>query len=137
MNSLILKKAADIINPVLLILSVYLLLAGHQSPGGGFEAGLLTASAFVFHSLAYDVTSARRKLRVEPHFLIAYGLLLAAGSGFFQMFNKLPFMTGVWFDVTLWPGASFYLGTPVIFDLGVYLVVLGTTLLVFFNLKED
>ncbi len=137
MNSLILRKAADILSPVLLIASLYLLFRGHYAPGGGFEAGLLTASAFVFHALAYDVASAKRKLRAEPHFLMAIGLLLAAGSGLFQMFSGLPFMTGLWFKATLWQGFSVDLGTPELFDIGVYLVVLGTALLIFFNLKED
>jgi multicomponent Na+:H+ antiporter subunit B len=137
MTSLIVKKAANILNPVLLVASLYLLLRGHYAPGGGFEAGLLAASAFVFHALAYDVASARRHLKLEPHFLIACGLLLAAGSGIFQMFVDLPFMTGLWFRVNLWHGFAVDLGTPEVFDLGVYCVVLGTTLLIFFNLKED
>lgn len=137
MNSLILRKAADVLGPVLLIVSFYLLLRGHYAPGGGFEAGLLTASAFVFHALAYNVASAKRKLRVEPHFLIASGLFLATASGLFQMSQGLPFMTGLWTEITLWPGFSMDLGTPTFFDVGVYLVVWGTTLLIFFNLKED
>ena len=134
MNSLILRKAADILTPILLIASFYLLSRGHYAPGGGFEAGLLAASAFVFQALAYDVASARRHLRVEPHFLIGCGLLVAAGSGIFQIFLGLPFMTAFWITV---PFIGIELGTPELFDVGVYLVVLGTTLLIFFNLKEE
>lgn len=137
MNSLILRKAAIIMKPLLLIAAFYLLLCGHQAPGGGFVAGLIAAAAFVFHALAYDVASARRQLRVEPHFLIGAGLLLAGGSGFFQIFKGVPFMTGVWIKKTLWTGMTVELGTPALFDVGVCLVVLGASLLIFFNLKED
>jgi multicomponent Na+:H+ antiporter subunit B len=123
--------------PLLLIFALYLLLTGHQAPGGGFVAGLVAAAAFVFHALAYDVVSARRQLRVEPHFLIGAGLFLAAGSGFFQIFKGVPFMTSVWIKKTIWTGMTVELGTPTLFDLGVCLVVLGASLLIFFNLKED
>ena len=100
MNSLILRTAVKILNPILLIVSVIILFQGHHVPGGGFVGGLVAASAFVFHALAYDVPSARRRVRADPHALIGSGLLVAGGSGFFQMFGGAPFMTGLWFKKT-------------------------------------
>ncbi len=137
MNSLILRIAVTILKPLLLVFSLLLLLQGHQSPGGGFVGGLLAASAFVFHALAHGTASARKQLRAEPHLLIGSGLLLAAGSGLFQMAGGLPFMTGIWLKAKLFSGWTLEIGTPFLFDVGVYLVVLGTALLIFFNLKEE
>lgn len=137
MNSLILRKAAIVMKPLFLITALYLLFCGHQSPGGGFVAGLTASAAFVFHALVYDAESARRNLHVEPHFLIGSGLLVASGSGFAQIFFDKPFMTGVWFKKSLWTGMTVEIGTPAIFDVGVCLVVLGTSLMIFFNLKEN
>jgi multicomponent Na+:H+ antiporter subunit B len=137
MNSLILRTAVSILKPILLVVSVIFLFQGHHVPGGGFVGGLVAASAFVFHALAYDVASARRRVAIDPHMLIGSGILVAGGSGLFQMLAGKPFMTGVWIKKTVWGNLAIEFGTPALFDIGVYLVVLGTTLLIFFNLKED
>jgi multicomponent Na+:H+ antiporter subunit B len=135
MNSLILKHAALVLKPLFLVFSVFVLLRGHNEPGGGFVGGLVASAAFVLHGIAHDVASARRHLFVEPHFLMGCGLLLAAGSGIVPLFFNRPFLTGIWTEIHL-SRFSIALGTPLLFDIGVYLVVLGASLTIFFNIQE-
>lgn len=136
MSPLILRVAAAHIKPVLILFSLYLLSKGHNEPGGGFVGGLVAASAFLLHLIAYDAAATRKSLPLEPHALMGIGLLLAAGSSLAPLFWGESFFKGLWFDIPLWPGASFTTGTPQIFDIGVYLVVLGTMLVIFLNLKD-
>ncbi len=135
--SLILQTAARFLMPLLLLFSVFLLLRGHNLPGGGFIAGLVAATAFSLYAVAYDVQSARRLVRVEPQTLIGAGLLLALASGALSLVTGRNFMTGVWGEVRLPIIGELYLGTPLFFDIGVYLVVVGVALMDVFTLAEE
>ncbi len=120
MNTEILRMAARLVKPLFLVLSLIVLYRGHNLPGGGFIGGLLAAAGYIFYMLANGVEATLRKMWVRPVTLIAWGLLLAFASGFFALINAEPFMTGQWF--------SFFgikLGTPTLFDLGVYFTVIG------------
>ena len=132
MSSIILQTATRLLLTLLLLFSLFLLLRGHNEPGGGFVAGLVASGAFVLYAIAYDVKSAQRALRFEPHVFIGCGLLLALASGLFALASSEPFLTGQWRDF----GSDFYLGTPLLFDLGVYVVVIGVTLGIVFTLTE-
>lgn len=135
--SLILRTATRLLLPLLLLFSVFLLLRGHNSPGGGFIGGLVAASAFALYALAFDVAAARRMLRVDPRRLTAAGLLVALGCGSVPLLLGRPFMTGQWLHLAL-PGAgTVHLGTPMVFDVGVYLVVAGVTLTIILSLAEE
>ena len=81
MTSSILQTATRFLMPLLLLFAVFLLLRGHNEPGGGFVGGLVVAAAFVLYSIAYGVSASRRALLVEPSTLLGAGLLVAAGSG--------------------------------------------------------
>jgi multicomponent Na+:H+ antiporter subunit B len=85
--------------------------------------------------IAEGVAAARELLRVEPRVLIAVGLLVALSSAVVAWFAGQPFMTGLWWKQAL-PVVG-KVGTPLIFDIGVYLTVMGTTLLILFTLAED
>ena len=135
MYSLILATAARGLLPLLLLFSLFLLLRGHNEPGGGFVAGLTAAAAFALYALAHDVPSARRVLRVDPKRLMGLGLLLSLGSGLLGLFAGRPFLAGLWDDTSL-PVLG-KLGTPIGFDVGVYLVVVGVVLTILFPLLED
>ncbi|MBN1666555.1 MAG: Na+/H+ antiporter subunit B [Anaerolineales bacterium] len=134
-QSLILSTASRYLLPLLLLFSIFLLLRGHNEPGGGFVGGLVAAAAFALHAIAFDVPSTRYLLRVEPLVLIGTGLLMAAASGLFGLLVGEPFMTALWSTREL-PVLG-KLGTPLLFDLGVYLVVLGITLKIVFVLAEE
>lgn len=137
MNSLILRTATRLLFTLLLLFSIFILLRGHNEPGGGFIAGLVTGGAFVLYAMAYDVDTARRALRIEPLALIGLGLLLAAGSGFLPLFSGEPFLTGKWISLDWLDAEPIKLGSPVIFDIGVYLVVVGASLTIILTLAEE
>lgn len=136
-DSLILRTAAAYMLPLLLLFSVFLLLRGHNEPGGGFVGGLTAAAAFALYAIAYDTGSARRLLRVDLGVLIGVGLSLALLSGLSRLFAGSPYLTGAWTEIAL-PGlGAIKLGTPLLFDIGVYLVVLAVTLMVTLTLVEE
>lgn len=137
MTSLILSTATRFLLPLLLLFSIFVLLRGHNEPGGGFVGGLIAAAAFALHAIATNVRTARRTLRLDPRTLIAIGLTAALGSGMIALFYNLPFMTGLW--VTLYNPwlEELHVGTPLLFDAGVYLVVFGVTLTIIFSLAEE
>jgi multicomponent Na+:H+ antiporter subunit B len=116
--------------PLLLVFSVFLLLRGHNQPGGGFVGGLVAASAFALYGVAFDVQRARQALLVKPLTLLGTGLLIALISGLPSVVRGGAFLTALWA-----PGLP--LGTPAVFDLGVFLVVLGVVLMMIFSLSEE
>jgi multicomponent Na+:H+ antiporter subunit B len=137
MSSLILRTATRALQPLLLLFSVFLLLRGHHEPGGGFVGGLTATAAFALQALAYGVGSARRALRVDPRTLAGGGLVLALLGGAASLLAGRPFMTSGWASVPV-PGIGpDELGTPLLFDAGVYLVVLGSVLGVILSLREE
>ena len=135
MTSSILQTATRFLMPLLLLFAVFLLLRGHNEPGGGFVGGLVVASAFVLYSIAYGVAASRRALLVEPSTLLGAGLLVAAGSGVPALLSGRPFMTAAWTTVGSGPQAI-ALGTPLVFDLGVFLAVIGVVLTIVFTLGD-
>jgi multicomponent Na+:H+ antiporter subunit B len=117
--------------PLLLLYGIFLLLRGHNAPGGGFAGGLVVAAAYSLSSFAFGTAAARRALIVDPSRLIGVGLLLALGSGLLPVFLGKPFLTAQWF------APNMGLGTPLIFDVGVFSVVIGVVLTMTFILGEE
>ncbi len=134
--SLIIRTTARFMLPLLLLLSVFLLLRGHDEPGGGFIAGLVAALAFALYVFAFDVETTRRVLRHDPRSLVGIGLLLAAGSGLPAMFFGQAYLTAQWWPIPLGPLGELKLSSPLIFDIGVFLVVLGTVMTIVLTLAE-
>jgi multicomponent Na+:H+ antiporter subunit B len=137
MTSLILSSATRFLLPLLLLFSIFVLLRGHNEPGGGFVGGLIAAAAFALHAIATDLRTTRRTLRLDPRTLIAIGLIAALGSGIIALFYGLPFMTGLWMALHNPWLEELKVGTPLLFDAGVYLVVLGVTLTIILSLAEE
>jgi multicomponent Na+:H+ antiporter subunit B len=135
MNSLVFRATTQVVTPLLLALSVFMLLRGHNEPGGGFIGGLLAAAAFALYALAFDSGQARRLLYFPPGLLAAGGLLIAALSGCAAWLTGQPFMHGLWVPSEF--PAELKLGTVLLFDIGVYFVVIGSVLLVLLTLGED
>ena len=137
MNSLILQTAARYLLPLLVMFAVLLLLQGHHSPGGGFVGGLVAASALMLCALAYGVPVAWQVLPVQPGRLIGSGLLAAAAAGSVSLLQGRPFLTAVWITLKLPGVGKVDLGTPLLFDVGVFLVVLGVTLTMLMTLAAE
>lgn len=134
MRSLVFQATTRAVTPLLLAFSLFMLLRGHNEPGGGFIGGLLAVAAFALYALAFDARRARALLGVSPQALTATGLLLATGSGGAAWLAGQPFMAGLWLSPAL--PAELKLGTVLLFDVGVYLVVLGAAALVLLTLRE-
>ncbi|PMR76659.1 Na+/H+ antiporter subunit B [Billgrantia endophytica] len=133
-GTLILHTAARVLMPLQLLFSLFLLLRGHDEPGGGFIAGLVAAGAFTLYLFAFGVTATREVLRmVDPRDLVGLGLLLGMISVFPAWFMGQPFLTAQWWTI---PGIEFKASTPLIFDIGVYLTVLGSVLAMVMTLME-
>lgn len=134
-RSIILPVATRYLMPLLLVFSIFLLLRGHNEAGGGFVGGLVAAAAFILYGIANSPQAALRLLPLHPRILMTIGLLVAAISASLPLFFGLPMMTGMWLPELL-PVLG-KLGTPVLFDIGVFLTVIGVTLLILLNLARE
>ena len=130
-DSPIFRTAARLLMPLLLLFSVFLLLRGHNEPGGGFVGGLVAAAAFALYGIAFGVQRARRALLARPQTMLGAGLLIALLSGVPATLRGQPFLSAVWSSGPL------AVGTPALFDVGVFLVVAGVVLMMIFTLAEE
>jgi multicomponent Na+:H+ antiporter subunit B len=135
MKTLILSATIKLLIPLFVLFSIYTLFRGHNDPGGGFIGGLIAALPYVFHSMTNGAKATRHLLRISTNTLISAGLVCALVSVLLPLLLGYGFMTSMW--------ADFYLpvigrpGTPVLFDTGVYLLVVGVVLRVTFIMSEE
>ena len=136
MRSLILTTATRYLLPLMILFSVFILLRGHHHPGGGFIGGLVASAGFALYGFAYGMPEAQRVLFFDPLKLIGVGLLTAVSSGLLSpVLNQDPFMTSLWGKTSY--AALGKLGTPLMFDIGVFLTVIGVTMLIILTLSEE
>jgi multicomponent Na+:H+ antiporter subunit B len=135
MRTLIFRTAAPYLTALMLLFSVFVLLRGHNEPGGGFIGGLIAASAFAIHGIAFGVPTVRRALHFHPIAISAFGLLLATLSGLVSLAFGVPFLTGLWTSPSLL-GVNVDLSTVMVFDIGVYLVVVGSITSIALGLED-
>ncbi len=133
-HALVLQTTAKLLVLLLVVFSVLVLIRGHNEPGGGFIGGLLCGLAFATHALSFGIAQTRRLMKFDPLRLLGIGLLLGAGSGAVSFVMGQPFMTGQWWGTV--PGIG-KVGTVLIFDIGVYLVVLGTAMMILIGLMGE
>ena len=136
MGSVILRKAARYLFPVIMLFSIYLLLRGHNEPGGGFVGGLAAASGFILNQLAFDLQSTKKLMNVESLTLIGVGLLTAMVSSVLTTLDGRPYFSSHWATIHITPAWHLEIGTPLVFDVGVYLVVLGVTLAILLSISN-
>ncbi len=137
MASIILHMATRLLMPLLLMFSLFLLVRGHNQPGGGFTAGLVAAAAWGLYALAYDAQTARKALHIEPRVFIGLGLVAILISGIAGLLSHQPFLTGQWVHLNVGGVGRIEIGTPLLFDFGVYLSVVGVVLTIIFTLEEE
>lgn len=136
MSSVILRSAGHFLLPLLIIFSLFLLLRGHNEPGGGFIAGLVAAAAIALYLFSMDIHAARKLLYLDPRDLIGAGLTLAVLSGIPAVLSGQAFFTSLWWPLSVPLLGEVKLSTPLLFDIGVYLVVIGSVLTIVLNLAE-
>lgn len=135
MTSIILSVATRLIFPLMLLFSLFLLLRGHDAPGGGFVGGLVAAAAFALYAFATSVARAKEALHRNTFRIIGLGLLFALVSGLPGLIADQPFLTALWTSVQL-PVLG-KLSSVLLFDSGVLLVVVGVTLTIVFAMAES
>ncbi|TBH20134.1 Na(+)/H(+) antiporter subunit B [Thermus thermamylovorans] len=132
METPVLRGLARWILFLMLLFSLYLFYRGHNLPGGGFIGGLVAASGFHIYALAFGVGRARALLRLHPTELAVLGTSIALLAGLLALGHGAPFLTGFWTELL---GQK--LGTPLLFDVGVYLGVVGAVLSVLWAQEEE
>ena len=133
-HPLIMASFTRLLLPFALLIAMFILLRGHNMPGGGFIAGLITAVALVMQYLANGVVWTQSRLPANIHSVIGCGLLIAVITGLASWLFNHPFLTSTFTHIH-WPIiGEFELASAMAFDLGVYLVVVGATLLILINL---
>jgi multicomponent Na+:H+ antiporter subunit B len=137
-DSFILRAVASFLFFVINLFAIYLLLRGHNLPGGGFIGGLGSALSFILLILAHGVESAQRILRVDPIRIAGAGVLLALLTSTVPMVLGDAFLTQYNWKLEHVPLlGSFGVGTPLLFDIGVFLVVIGVTTKLMFLLSRS
>ncbi|MFP4146178.1 MAG: Na+/H+ antiporter subunit B [Halorhodospira sp.] len=135
-SSLILQTMTRLLLPLQLLFSVFMLLRGHDLPGGGFIAGLVASGGVILFLFAFGVPATKALLRVDPRSVAGVGLLLAVISALPAVFRGQPVFTAQWWEPVLPFIGSVKLSSPLIFDVGVYLTVIGAMLTIVISLAE-
>lgn len=128
--------ATRVILPIALTVGVYIFLRGHNQPGGGFVAGLVVSIALLMQYMASGFAWAQQRQKIEYHSLIGWGVLIAALTGVGSWFAGRPFLTSSFGYFTFPPIEEFELATAMLFDLGVFLTVLGAVMLMLYSLSR-
>jgi multicomponent K+:H+ antiporter subunit A len=119
---------ARLLLPLAVLVSIYLFLRGHNAPGGGFIAGLVLSLALILQYVAHGLQWVESRLRTDYRAWIGVGLLIAGGAGIGSWFFGAPFLTSSYAYWTLPVLGAVPLASAVVFDLGVYLTVVGATM---------
>lgn len=136
MSSILVQVSARYLMPGFLLFSFFLLLRGHDLPGGGFAGGLVGAASFILFGLAMGAKELRKILKMDMIWLVGLGLFLAVISGAFSVFLGDPYLQAIWYELPIGQ-YKIKLSTPLIFDIGVYFAVIGVVMAIFFSLQEE
>ena len=137
MNSVILQLAYKYIKLIFVVAAIIALYRGHNYPGGGFIGGLLASLAIIFKGFAYNFSELKKSIKNRPLQFISTGLALAVLSFIPSVISKEPLMKGIWIKPYIPILGELKLGTPLIFDIGVFFVVIGITLLFITSLTNS
>lgn len=129
----IFRFGASLLTPILLLLSLVICWRGHQLPGGGFVGGLVASTAFVIHAICWDTKTTLRMMRLRPQTILYLGLVVMLSGALGPVFLGQAFFEGVWISIPVLG----QVGTPVLFDFGVYLIVIGAVCTSIFTLMEE
>ncbi|MDX9929825.1 MAG: MnhB domain-containing protein [Bacteroidales bacterium] len=136
MRNLILRKISKLYLLAMVTFSVFILLRGHNNPGGGFIGGIITSTGFIFYGIINGSESVKRLLRISTIELMGAGLLAGIIALMIPLFSGLEPFTGLWLDVRITAGMVLHLGTPLLFDTGIYLVVTGVILSIIISIMD-
>lgn len=136
-NDVILRTVTKVAAFIILTFAIYLFLAGHHNPGGGFIGGLVVVSVMVLLLMAYDLKTVRAGLPFDFKIMAALGVFLAVATGMGSLLFGKPFLSHTILHFHLPLFGETELATAVIFDVGVALAVFGTALSIIYTISED
>lgn len=136
-NDMMLQVSMRLISLIIFTFSLYLFFAGHNSPGGGFIGGLMTASAILVLYLVFDMKTITKAIPFNFTTIIGVGLLFAVSTGIAGWIFGYPFLKHFSGSFQLPIFGEVELTTALSFDLGVYLVVVGAALTIILTIAED
>ena len=125
-----------VLMPIAIVVGLYIFLRGHNEPGGGFVAGLVIAIALLMQYMASGFAWTQERKRIEYHTMIGLGVVIAGLTGVGAWLAGRPFLTSAYTYVHLPPIEEFELATAMLFDLGVFLTVLGAVMLMLYSLSR-
>jgi multicomponent K+:H+ antiporter subunit A len=128
-HPLMLTVVTRILLPLSLMVGIYILLRGHNMPGGGFIAGLVVAIAFLMQYMASGYVWAHHRTRLDAHAMIGGGVMIAGATGLAALLFDRPFLTSTFGYFHLPVFGEVELASAMAFDLGVFFTVVGTCLL--------
>ncbi|WP_338553201.1 Na+/H+ antiporter subunit A [Paenibacillus sp. KS-LC4] len=136
-NDVILQTISKIAVFIIITFALYLFFAGHNEPGGGFIGALMTAAALILLTMAFGVKTMREVIPLDFKKLTALGLFIAVLTGIGSFLFKAPFLSHAfgYFDLPLLGKTE--LATAVLFDLGVYMTVVGITMTIILTIGRD
>ena len=136
LRNIILENIVNLFMKVMFIFSIYLLLRGHNNPGGGFIAGIIASTGFIFYAIIFGTDSLQKMIKCKPQTLIGIGLLLVLIAAILPAFLSLEMLTGLWIKAEIPIIGTLHAGSPLIFDTGVYFVVAGVILTIIISIME-
>lgn len=126
MRSVLLQTTTRLAYPIIMTFALFMLFRGHNFPGGGFIGGLLASAGMLTVYIAFGMGQGDRLYGSYYRIIASVGLFCAAVAALVPMFNGLPFLTSMFWRVTIPFVGEFDASTVLLFDLGVFLVVVGT-----------
>lgn len=131
MRNLILERIVSLFLYVMVGFAIFLLLRGHNRPGGGFIGGIIAGAGFLLYGIVFGSEQVLKKLGIGPRYIIGTGLLTAFVSAIMPVFVGKPPLTGLWITIMDIP-----VGTPLLFDTGVFIVVFGIIISIITNIMD-
>ena len=135
-HPLMMVVVTRVLMPIAVMVGIYIFLRGHNEPGGGFVAGLVIAIALLMQYMASGFAWTQERKKVEYHTMIGLGVVIAGLTGVGSWLSGTPFLTSAYTYVHLPPIEEFELATAMLFDLGVFLTVLGAVMLMLYSLSR-
>ena len=136
-DSLILKSFSKYIFVFINVAAIFIFFKGHNEPGGGFIAGVATAISLVLLEMTQEYSLVKKMLRIDPLTIAGAGLILAYGTSFAPVIVNKPFLYHKMIHLHIPILGDLHVGTPLLFDLGVYLVVVGVLSKMIFVFSEE
>jgi multicomponent Na+:H+ antiporter subunit B len=136
MKNIILEKIARLFLQVMAVFAILLLLRGHNKPGGGFIAGIIIATGFIMYGMVFGSAAIERILHFNTRKWMGVGLLLVLLAAVIPVFMGLPPLTGMWYVDKLPLLGELHLGTPLLFDTGIFIGVIGVILSIVITIMD-